>query len=192
RGESILQGRLTDRRSQIKSLSLTFSFSRSKIVSVDEKPSVSDDFWGTSTCEMDNSTMQSQRSMSSISFTNNTATSESTSNPTEFVNNGEMRFPHTVVSSVILSLPFLKNIQSFITSRFSALSRQQWLGNGTPQTKGKLREPTIRSRGFKNSGSQVVPSQNRDGNGNKSVGDMIFDYLKQPACTRCKTTGHTH
>ncbi|KAL0762104.1 hypothetical protein Bca101_078254 [Brassica carinata] len=41
-----------------------------------KKPSVSDDFWSTSTCDMDNnSTMQSQRSVSSISFTNNTATS---------------------------------------------------------------------------------------------------------------------
>ncbi|KAL0686005.1 hypothetical protein Bca4012_052853 [Brassica carinata] len=53
-----------------------------------KKPSVSDDFWSTSTCEMDNnSTMQSQRSVSSISFTNNTATSASSSNPNEFANN---------------------------------------------------------------------------------------------------------
>lgn len=61
-----------------------------------KKPSVSDDFWSTSTCEMDNSTLQSQRSMSSISFTNNTSTSASTSNPTEFVNHGELTFPHIV------------------------------------------------------------------------------------------------
>ncbi|CAH2044410.1 unnamed protein product, partial [Thlaspi arvense] len=81
-----------------------------------KKPSVSDDFWSTSTCEMDNSTMQSQRSMSSISFTNNTATSASTSNPTEFVNNGLNLWNQT---------------------------RQQWLANGTPQSKAKLREPTI-------------------------------------------------
>ena len=57
-----------------------------------KKPSVSDDFWSTSTCDMDNnSTMQSQRSVSSISFTNNTATSaSSSSNPNEFVNTGEL------------------------------------------------------------------------------------------------------
>ncbi|KAL0792371.1 hypothetical protein Bca101_063748 [Brassica carinata] len=84
-----------------------------------KKPSVSDDFWSTSTCEMDNSTMQSQRSVSSISFTNNTAASASSSNPNEFVNNGLNLWLQT---------------------------RQQWLANGSSsQTKAKVREPTIRS-----------------------------------------------
>ncbi|CAH8353407.1 unnamed protein product [Eruca vesicaria subsp. sativa] len=78
-----------------------------------KKPSVSDDFWSTSTCEMDNSTMQSQRSVSSISFTNNTASS---SNPNEFVNTGLNLWNQT---------------------------RQQWLANGSSQTKAKVREPTI-------------------------------------------------
>jgi hypothetical protein len=82
-----------------------------------KKPSVSEDFWSTSTCEMDNSTLQSQRSMSSISFTNNTSTSASTSNPTEFVNHGLNLWNQT---------------------------RQQWLANGTSQKKAKVREPTIR------------------------------------------------
>ncbi|XP_010493791.1 PREDICTED: uncharacterized protein LOC104771015 isoform X2 [Camelina sativa] len=81
-----------------------------------KKPSVSDGFWSTSTCEMDNSTLQSQRSISSISFTNNTSTSASTSNPSEFVNNGLNHWNQT---------------------------RQQWLANGTSQKKAKLREPTI-------------------------------------------------
>ncbi|CAN8252264.1 unnamed protein product [Cochlearia groenlandica] len=81
-----------------------------------KKPIISDDFWSTtSTCEMDNnSTMQSQRSVSSISFTNNTA---STSNPTiESENSGLILWNQT---------------------------RQQWLSHGTSQTKSKLREPTI-------------------------------------------------
>ncbi|KAF2595673.1 hypothetical protein F2Q68_00012284, partial [Brassica cretica] len=82
-----------------------------------KKPSVSDDFWSTSTCEMDNnSTMQSQRSVSSISFTNNTATSASSSNPNEFANNGMNLWLQT---------------------------RQQWLANGFSQSKAKVREPTI-------------------------------------------------
>ncbi|XP_013678131.1 uncharacterized protein LOC106382642 isoform X2 [Brassica napus] len=82
-----------------------------------KKPSVSDDFWNTSTCEMDNnSTMQSQRSVSSISFTNNTATSASSSNPNEFANNGLNLWLQT---------------------------RQQWLANGSSQSKAKVREPTI-------------------------------------------------
>ncbi|XP_056843973.1 uncharacterized protein LOC130496157 isoform X2 [Raphanus sativus] len=84
-----------------------------------KKPtSVSDDFWSTSTCEMDNnSTMQSQRSVSSISFTNITAASASSSNPNEFVNNGLSLWLQT---------------------------RQQWLANGSSsQTKAKVREPTI-------------------------------------------------
>ncbi|KAF3485152.1 uncharacterized protein BNAC07G29400D [Brassica napus] len=83
-----------------------------------KKPSVSDDFWSTSTCDMDNnSTMQSQRSVSSISFTNNTATSaSSSSNPNEFVNTGLNLWNQT---------------------------RQQWLASGSSQTKAKVREPTI-------------------------------------------------
>lgn len=72
-----------------------------------KKPSVSDDFWSTSTCDMDNnSTMQSQRSVSSISFTNNTATSaSSSSNPNEFVNTGELIFfPLTLSVNYLLHL----------------------------------------------------------------------------------------
>ncbi|XP_033140487.1 uncharacterized protein LOC103854758 isoform X3 [Brassica rapa] len=93
-----------------------------------KKPSVSDDFWSTSTCEMDNnSTMQSQRSVSSISFTNNTATSASSSNPNEFANN-EM-----------LSLMFPPGLGLSLWLQ----TRQQWLASGSSQTKAKVREPTI-------------------------------------------------
>ncbi|PKU62364.1 hypothetical protein MA16_Dca021946 [Dendrobium catenatum] len=56
------------------------------------KPGLSDDFWSTSTYEMENSGVQSQRSISSISTSTQTLDSHggtgSTSNPSEFVNHG--------------------------------------------------------------------------------------------------------
>ncbi|KAI3903803.1 hypothetical protein MKW92_018737, partial [Papaver armeniacum] len=52
------------------------------------KPSISEDFWSTSTCEMDNSAIQSQRSVSSINTSNQTLDSRSGAGkdkqPTEF------------------------------------------------------------------------------------------------------------
>ncbi|XP_010519948.1 PREDICTED: uncharacterized protein LOC104799233 isoform X2 [Tarenaya hassleriana] len=65
---------------------------------------------------MDNIAFQSHRSLSSISLTLNNTSSGSSSNPTEFVNHGSILWNQT---------------------------RQQWLANGTPQTKSKHREPTI-------------------------------------------------
>uniref|UniRef100_A0A7C9CVL2 Gag1-like clamp domain-containing protein n=1 Tax=Opuntia streptacantha TaxID=393608 RepID=A0A7C9CVL2_OPUST len=57
-----------------------------------KKPSLSEDFWSTSTYEMENSTIQSQRSISSISMSNQNAdphsSTGSTSNPSEFINHG--------------------------------------------------------------------------------------------------------
>ncbi|KAF5939275.1 hypothetical protein HYC85_023534, partial [Camellia sinensis] len=54
-----------------------------------KKSSISEDFWSTSTCEMDNSIVQSQRSGSSMSTSNPPldphSSAGSTSNPTEFV-----------------------------------------------------------------------------------------------------------
>ncbi|KAK3040915.1 hypothetical protein RJ639_028789 [Escallonia herrerae] len=51
------------------------------------KASLTEDFWSTSTCEMDNSAVQSQRSVSSISTFNQTIDPHSSagSNPPEFV-----------------------------------------------------------------------------------------------------------
>ncbi|XP_068652929.1 uncharacterized protein [Aristolochia californica] len=67
---------------------------------------VSEDFWSTSTYEMDNSGVQSQRSISSISTSNQNLDPHggvgSTSNPQEFVNHGFLLWTQT---------------------------RQQWLGN---------------------------------------------------------------
>lgn len=60
------------------------------------KHSITEDFWSTSTFEMDNSAFPSQRSMSSISTLNQVSdpnsSSGSTSNPPEFVNHGKYFF----------------------------------------------------------------------------------------------------
>ena len=57
------------------------------------RPSPVEDFWSTSTGEMDNSAVQSQGSISSISTSNQTfdphSNAGSTSNPPEFVNHGK-------------------------------------------------------------------------------------------------------
>uniref|UniRef100_A0A5B7BRX3 Gag1-like clamp domain-containing protein n=1 Tax=Davidia involucrata TaxID=16924 RepID=A0A5B7BRX3_DAVIN len=85
-----------------------------------EKTSITEDFWSTSTCEMDNSAVQSQRSISSISTSNQTLDSQScagsTSNPTEFVNHGLLLWNQT---------------------------RQQWVGNKKSQTHTQVREPRL-------------------------------------------------
>ncbi|XP_058201290.1 uncharacterized protein LOC131316034 isoform X1 [Rhododendron vialii] len=64
-----------------------------------KKPSASDDFWSTSTYEMDNSTVQSQKSMSSISISNQSLSHSfgtgSTSNHSEFVNHGLLLWNQT-------------------------------------------------------------------------------------------------
>lgn len=57
-----------------------------------KKPSASDDFWSTSTYEMNNSAVQSQRSISSMSVSNQSLNynvgTGSSSNSSEFVNHG--------------------------------------------------------------------------------------------------------
>ncbi|EOY25800.1 PREDICTED: uncharacterized protein LOC18595248 isoform X4 [Theobroma cacao] len=56
------------------------------------KASISEDFWTTSTCDMDNSAVQSQGSISSISTSNQTLdphdSAASANAPSEFVNHG--------------------------------------------------------------------------------------------------------
>lgn len=57
-----------------------------------KKPSLSEDFWSTSTYEMENSGVHSQRSVSSMSASNQIPDSHgagSTSNHPEFVNHGK-------------------------------------------------------------------------------------------------------
>ena len=61
-----------------------------------KKSSVSEDFWSTSTIEMENSGVQCQTSISSTSASNHALdpnnNSTRTSNPHEFVNNGKFLF----------------------------------------------------------------------------------------------------
>ncbi|KAM3711429.1 hypothetical protein ACB098_01G108800 [Castanea mollissima] len=83
--------------------------------------SVSDDFWSSSTFEMDNSTVQSQRSITSIGTSNQAPFDQqsfdgSVSNPSEFVNHGLILWNQT---------------------------RQQWLGNKRSQSHPQVREPRI-------------------------------------------------
>ncbi|XP_031271935.1 uncharacterized protein LOC116130327 [Pistacia vera] len=57
-----------------------------------KKPTISDDFWSSSTCDLENSAVQSQRSISSISISNQTLNhcggNNGTSSHSEFVNHG--------------------------------------------------------------------------------------------------------
>ncbi|ONK81060.1 uncharacterized protein A4U43_C01F24790 [Asparagus officinalis] len=84
------------------------------------KPSISEDLWSTSTYEMDNSGIQSQRSISSMSTSTQPVDHNgagSTSSPTEFVNHGLLLWTQ---------------------------NRQQWIGNKKPENrKQQLREPRL-------------------------------------------------
>ncbi|KAK0570946.1 hypothetical protein LWI29_008846 [Acer saccharum] len=88
------------------------------------KSSISDNFWSSGSGEIDNSAIQSQRSLSSISMSNqpldpfSSTGSGSTSNPAEFVNHGFLLWNQT---------------------------RQQWLANKKPRDRTQVREPTISS-----------------------------------------------
>ncbi|KAI5584113.1 hypothetical protein POPTR_006G068600v4 [Populus trichocarpa] len=79
------------------------------------KPSISDDFWSTSTCDLDNSTVQSQRSISSISLPNKNPASSTggMSSNSEFVNHGLLLWQ---------------------------LSRLQWIGSGTSGNQNQRRQ----------------------------------------------------
>ncbi|KAG4955329.1 hypothetical protein JHK85_041709 [Glycine max] len=84
-----------------------------------KKPSTSEDFWITSTHDMDNSAVQSQGSISSASITNQAADPHGGScNPTEFVNHGLILWNQT---------------------------RQGWIGNKRSKNQTEqLREPKLR------------------------------------------------
>ncbi|KAK3130779.1 hypothetical protein QOZ80_6BG0498000 [Eleusine coracana subsp. coracana] len=84
------------------------------------KASLSEDFWSSSAHEMENSAIQSQRSMSSISTaaqSNDQHATGSSSNPNEFVNQGLMLWNQT---------------------------RQQWIGNKRRHSRSQQpREPKL-------------------------------------------------
>ncbi|KAK2351246.1 hypothetical protein QL285_097417 [Trifolium repens] len=84
-----------------------------------EKPSTSEDFWTTSTHDMDNSIVQSQGSISSTSLNNQVTAphGSSSNNPSEFVNHGLILWNQT---------------------------RQRWVGNKKPESRTQqLREPKL-------------------------------------------------
>ncbi|XP_010526213.1 PREDICTED: uncharacterized protein LOC104803836 isoform X2 [Tarenaya hassleriana] len=82
-----------------------------------KKTGFSDDFWSTSTCEMENSTLQSRGSVSSISTLNLPLDPQSsTSNNPEFVNHGLILWNQ---------------------------SRQQWLSGKNSRKQPQVREPAI-------------------------------------------------
>ncbi|XP_045830094.1 uncharacterized protein LOC123921550 isoform X1 [Trifolium pratense] len=86
-----------------------------------EKPSTSEDFWTTSTHDMDNSIVQSQGSISSTSLNNQAVAphGSSSNNPPEFVNHGLILWNQT---------------------------RQRWVGNKKPESRTQqLREPKLRT-----------------------------------------------
>ncbi|CAI9758166.1 unnamed protein product [Fraxinus pennsylvanica] len=74
-----------------------------------KKPSISEDFWSTSTCDMENSQVKSQRSLSSISLSNQSLNqysgTGSTSNCFEFINHVGMQImkAYWALASVSLS-----------------------------------------------------------------------------------------
>lgn len=84
------------------------------------KSSRLEDFWSTSACEMDNSAIGSQRSISSMNSSNQThdphSSGGSTSKPAEFVNQGFLLWNQM---------------------------RQQWIGNKKPQKRTQIREPRL-------------------------------------------------
>ncbi|XP_059637958.1 uncharacterized protein LOC132279910 isoform X2 [Cornus florida] len=85
-----------------------------------KKPSVSEDFWSTSTCDMDNSAFQSQRSISSIGISNqslsNSSGTGSTSNHSEFINHGLLLWNQM---------------------------RLQWIENNRSENQEQVREPRL-------------------------------------------------
>ncbi|KAF5453230.1 hypothetical protein F2P56_028147, partial [Juglans regia] len=87
-----------------------------------KKPIILEDFWTTSTWDMDNSTIQSQGSISSISTTNQVldlhGVAGSANTPSEFVNHGLLLWNQT---------------------------RQRWVGNKRSEIRGQqAREPKLR------------------------------------------------
>ena len=103
------------------------------------KPSISDDFWSTSTCDLDNSTVQSQRSISSISLPNKNPASSTggMSSNSEFVNHGKLKL---ICSSWLLMMLCDTEILLFSGLLLWQLSRLQWIGSGTSGNQNQRRQ----------------------------------------------------
>ncbi|XVF88368.1 hypothetical protein PTKIN_Ptkin19aG0045100 [Pterospermum kingtungense] len=95
------------------------------------KPSISDDFWSTSTYDLENSAVQSQRSLSSISTSNPTLSQCSSTgviaNPSDFVNQGKFY-----------------SLYSFSCLIVWNQTRLQWIGSSRPRNHTQqYREPRL-------------------------------------------------
>ncbi|KAL2539314.1 hypothetical protein Adt_00292 [Abeliophyllum distichum] len=81
------------------------------------KPSISEDFWTTSACEMENSAVQSLGSISPISSSTQIYDAGSSNNPSEYINHGLLLWNQT---------------------------RQKWMGNKkSEKSLQKLHEPRL-------------------------------------------------
>nr|GMD76917.1 uncharacterized protein LOC109184044 isoform X1 [Ipomoea batatas] len=110
-----------------------------------KKPSISEDFWSTSTYEMENSTIQSQRSLSSISVSNQVLSQNigtgSTSNHSEFVNHGKF--------TAFSESSFNQNTSPHLFSTFDCYllwnqTSLQWLGSKKTENQRQVREPILK------------------------------------------------
>ncbi|MBA0744740.1 hypothetical protein Gogos_007353, partial [Gossypium gossypioides] len=103
------------------------------------KPSISDDFWSSSTYELENSALQSQRSLSSISASNPTLSQCSSSsgivNPSDFVNQGKFsKLKRTIIFVFIVGLIVWNQ------------ARLQWIGSNRPRNHTQQsRQPRLSS-----------------------------------------------
>ncbi|MFQ6644892.1 hypothetical protein Gotur_019942, partial [Gossypium turneri] len=110
------------------------------------KASISEDFWTTSTCDMDNSAVQSQGSISSISTSNQTLDlhgSVATANaPAEFVNHGKFS-----ASKLLCCLCTIAQSQLHFVAGLLLWNqiRQRWVGNRRSQNRKQLvQEPKLK------------------------------------------------
>ena len=102
------------------------------------KPSISNDFWSSSTCDLDNSTVQSQRSISSISVSNHNLGSStgSMSSNNEFVNHGKLQL---ICSSWLFMMLCGIDILLFSGLLLWQQRRLQWAGSGTSANQNQRR-----------------------------------------------------
>ncbi|TXG69335.1 hypothetical protein EZV62_004270 [Acer yangbiense] len=96
-----------------------------------KKPNLLEDFWTTSTCDMDNSAVQSQGSISSIGANNLTLDTHggagSANGPSEFVNHGNFSCDVMVAGLLLWNQ-----------------TRQRWLGNKRSENPAQqVREPKL-------------------------------------------------
>ncbi|CAK7356917.1 unnamed protein product [Dovyalis caffra] len=106
-----------------------------------KKPIISEDFWTTSTCDMDNSAVQSQGSISSISMANQTLDphggSGSANNLSEFVNHGKFSWLICLHSILMCTSP---SVCLLLWNQ----TRHRWVGNKRSGNQAQLsQEPKL-------------------------------------------------